>query len=239
MMMLGVARKTLREIWREPQLLALTLLLPVIFVVITAVSYGGDLLATYPVAVIAGDDAAVDGLIAALTAETYADGRAVFAVQRDLTRDAADAALAARTITLLIVIEPGADGLPAVTFKADALYTPALRASALAEGISAAYANDLRGLTAPIQVRERPLFTVGPRTEFDVYAPGMIIFALMLIVPQMALLVARNRGPQAWARPRGTYASAHPFHAVLDREDVLHGAAMQRCATGAPVARTS
>ncbi len=33
---------------------------------------------------------------------------------------------------------------------------------------------------------------LGPRSEFDIYAPGMIIFALLMIIPQTAMLVARE-----------------------------------------------
>ncbi|MEE8392149.1 MAG: hypothetical protein V3S14_15325 [Anaerolineae bacterium] len=36
------------------------------------------------------------------------------------------------------------------------------------------------------------LLRAGPQTEFDIYAPGIMIFALLMIIPQTAMLVARE-----------------------------------------------
>ena len=68
-----VARKSLLEMAREPQLLGLVLLMPLIFLVITVLSYNTSLLVTHPVWVINADpnDTAV---VDALRAKRYTNG---------------------------------------------------------------------------------------------------------------------------------------------------------------------
>jgi ABC-2 type transport system permease protein len=185
---LVVARKSLRELIREPQLLLLVLLIPLAFMGIAALSYGAPLLVTHPVLVLdAGAEHAP--LIEELEAQRYADGRPVFDVVRTTDPDAAEAALEEETATALVTFSPES---ATVTIKGDALYPRFYRASILLENAITAYADQAAGRPEIVRLATQPLGAAGPQTEFDVYAPGMMIFALLLIVPQTAMLVARE-----------------------------------------------
>lgn len=185
-----VARKSLREISREPQLLLLTILLPVAFVGITYLGYRGDLVATYPVAVIVADPGQ-RALVDNLAAQRHGNGQPVFDIRVTEDRAGAEAGLLDRSLAALLVIDSEA-GTPAVTIKGDALYARYYRASVLLENAITAFTDRAAGLPEVVRIEEAPLYSIGPRTEFDLYAPGMIVFAMLMIVPQTAMLVARE-----------------------------------------------
>jgi ABC-2 type transport system permease protein len=185
---LVVARKSLLELIREPQLLLLILLIPLAFMGIAAFSYGAPLLVSHPVLVLnAGPEDAA--LIEELEAQRYADGRPVFDVVETTDLDAAEAALEEGTATALVTM---AHESATVTIKGDALYPRFYRASILLENAVYVYADRAAGRPEVVRLAVQPLGAAGPQTEFDVYAPGMMIFALLLIVPQTAMLVARE-----------------------------------------------
>ena len=106
MKLLLVACKNLVEIWREPKLLALVVLLPLAFLVITALGYSTPMLVTHPILVI---NTAPQGetFITQLVAQRYADGRPVFTITHTDDAAAAEEALKDRTATMLLTITPG------------------------------------------------------------------------------------------------------------------------------------
>ena len=183
-----VAGKTLVEILREWQLLGLVLLLPLLFVGITAFMYPGSLLVTYPVLVISPDTQETP-LVAELRAQHYTDGRPIFDLTLTADRQAADAALKEQKVTALVILSPGGSG---ATLVGDALYNRFYRASTILNGVISRYADRAAGRPEVVRVVEQPLAAAGPETEFDVYAPGMMIFAWLMIIPQTAMLVARE-----------------------------------------------
>ncbi len=182
-----VARKTLLELVREPQMLGILLVLPLIFVFFSALTYAAELLVTHPVLVI-GEGAHAEALIAELEAQRYADGRPALAVTHTTDRESAEAALTDRSATVLLTIAPSG----AATIKGDAVYPRFIRASTLVNGVIRRYETRAAGLPEPVLVTARSIFPAGPQSEFDLYAPGMMIFALLMIIPQTAMLVARE-----------------------------------------------
>ena len=96
---LVVAKKTLVEIAREPQMLGLVVALPLVFLVITATMYTGALLITYPVAVTGA--APDDPLLQEVAALRYGDGRPVFEI-RVMDDKAADGALKEQDVAVLL-----------------------------------------------------------------------------------------------------------------------------------------
>jgi ABC-2 type transport system permease protein len=188
MRILLVARKSLLELWREWQLLLLVVATPLAFLAITALGYSAPLLVTHPILVMSPDERGVP-LIEELESQRYVDGHAVFDVTRVSDPEAAEEALKDQSATVLVTI---ALGEPAVTLSGDALYARFYRASLILENIVNDYVDRLAGRPQVIEIVEESLFDAGPRTEFDIYAPGMIIFALVMIVPQTAMLVARE-----------------------------------------------
>ncbi|MBN1219724.1 MAG: ABC transporter permease [Anaerolineae bacterium] len=185
-----VARKNLLEIIREPKLLALVVLTPLAFVGILAVGYNVPMLATHPLAVNTITPAG-EGLLADLASQHYADGRPVFAVTPTVDPVAAETALKSGDATALLTIAETDDGLN-VTVRGDPLSLQFYRASLMLDNTFYRAADQLAGRPQVVKVVEQPLFKEGPRSEFDLYAPGMIVFALLLIIPQTAMLVARE-----------------------------------------------
>jgi ABC-2 type transport system permease protein len=203
---LVVARKTLVELAREPQMIGLVVLLPLVFLLITATTYTGSLLVTYPIAVTGA--AQDDPLLGEVAALHYSDGRSVFDVRFMDDRAAADAALKEQEVTALLVLAPDESG---ATLVGDALYGRFYRASTILSNLIAQYAAEAAGRMEPVRMVEEPLVAAGPETEFDLYAPGMMIFAWLMIIPQTAMLVAREVRWHTLRRLRLTRLSAWHF----------------------------
>jgi ABC-2 type transport system permease protein len=183
-----VARKSLLELLRETQLLLLVLMLPLAFLGILAFAYNTPLLVTHPI-LLMGSDPQVDPLADELESQRYADGRPVFRVSTMTDRMVAEAALRAHEATALVVVsEEGS----AVTFLGDAVYPRFYRASIILENVLSDSADRAAGRPQVIRVEAQPIGEAGLLTEFDIYAPGMMIFAMLLIIPQTAMLVARE-----------------------------------------------
>jgi ABC-2 type transport system permease protein len=187
-----VARKALIEIVREVQLLGLVLALPLIFLGLTAATYTGSFWITHPVWVLDAGGQGTD-LIAELEAQHYMDGRPVFEITRTTERSAADVALKEKTATALLVISGDPTAAGGVTIVGDAVNPRFYRASQLLDSLINRYADRATGRPEVTRLIEEPLVAAGPQTEFDLYAPGMIVFALLMIIPQTAMLVARER----------------------------------------------
>jgi len=186
-----VARKSLLEMMRELQLLGLIVLLPLIFLVITAVSYSAPFLVTHPIWVISPDPDNA-GLVAALESARYANGQPIFDVTMIADQAAAEEPLKKQTLAALVVIESDADGTLSVTLRGDALYMPFYKAGTIMGRVIQEYADNAAGLPRIVQIAEEPLGEASPQNWFDWYVPGNTIFALMLIIPQTAMLVARE-----------------------------------------------
>ncbi len=186
-----VARKSLLEILREPGLLGLVLLLPLVFVGIAAFGYSAPFLMTHHLWAIVQEESDL-GLIEALRAERYPDGRSVFDVTVVTDQDAAQDALDSREITVLVEVGIGVDGRPLVTIHGDALYGRFYRASVVLDEAVQRYADRLVGRGVLVRIHEERYAPAGPENEFDYYAPGMMVFALLMIIPQTAMLVGRE-----------------------------------------------
>jgi ABC-2 type transport system permease protein len=185
-----VARKSLLEMLREPQLPILVVLLPLVFLLITALTYNTPLLVTHPVLVL-DPTGSGEALVQELQAQRYDDGRPIFDLSLSTDRQAAEAALKEHAVTALLIIEPGDTALQ-VTLAGDALYGRFYRASTILNDVVRRYGDLLAQRPQVARVVQQPLVAAGPQTEFDLYTPGMIMFALLLIIPQTAMLAARE-----------------------------------------------
>ena len=188
MKMLLVARKSLLEISREVQLLALTLLMPVLFIGITAASYTYPLLATYPI-LVADPTAQSQALIDRLRSQRYPDGRPTFEVNLTTNLPAVDTALKSQSVVAAVIVGNSSSD---VVIRGDALNLRFYRASIILERLITRYADDLAGRSETVRLAAQSLAAQSPQTDFDVYTPGIIIFALLLLIPQTATLVARE-----------------------------------------------
>ncbi|MBN2006521.1 MAG: ABC transporter permease [Anaerolineae bacterium] len=189
MKLLLVARKSLLEMLREVQLLGMVILLPLLFLAITLFSYSGSLVETYAVQVINAD--ADRAFVDAVAAQRHATGQPVFALS-EAGEEAAEEALKSQKAVMALRLAPGASGVPAVTLRGDALSMRFYRAGTLLNGLLLAYGDRAAGRPPVLQVTEEPLGRFPSLTYFDLYTPGIIIFALLMIVPQTAMLVGRE-----------------------------------------------
>jgi ABC-2 type transport system permease protein len=205
-----VARKSLIEILREPQLLGLVLLLPIVFLGITAATYTGSLWITHPVWVLDPDGQGA-AVVADMEAQRYADGRPVFDITPASDRAAADAALKNQTATALLVLGSDLPSEGGVTIVGDALNPRFYRVGILLDSLVSRYTDRITGRPEVVRLVEEPLAAASPQSEFDLYAPGMIVFALLMIIPQTAMLVARERRWKTLRRLRLTPLSPWAF----------------------------
>lgn len=186
-----IARKYLIETWREPGLLALVLAMPLFFMVINAVAYATPRLTTYPVLVVAGDPRA-EPLIDILRTQRYAGGGLMFDVQFTQDRDADDA-LKSGAAAALLVFAPGASGELGVTVRGDATSMRFILASTLLDQALGPAIDLARGKPVVARLVQQPIQALAPLNDFDAYAPGMMVFAVLLIIPQAAMLLGRER----------------------------------------------
>lgn len=189
-MALVVARKVLREILREPPLAVMLVLAPAIFLGILALGYGSPRLATHPV-LIHDPDGVAGPLYDELASRSHADGRPVFELRRIVDLDRADDVLAEREADVLIRVVAG-EGRARFVLRGDARNLRYVAASKQLKRTILEHDDRVEGRPRITRAVFQPLASQGPRTLFDVYAPGMLVFAILLIIPQTAYHVSRE-----------------------------------------------
>lgn len=208
-----VARKAMREVRREPVMVALTLVFAPALVLLylmvfpeTAPSYGVVVVDTDQGAT--ADDgapvAAGDDVTAALRSLVDADGKAVLTVRTAGSADAAremvtdgDAeailVLPADFSARVVALSNDADAGPVrYTLTGDLTSATYLVTAVLADSAMQGAVAELTGRSAPVQVTEEPLGGSGTRSEFEIYVPGLIVFSVIMGVFLAAMLVARE-----------------------------------------------
>ncbi len=187
---LVVAVKTLREILREPPLAVMLVAAPAIFLGVLALGYGSPRLATHPVLVIDPDGLATE-LLADLESRTHGDGRPLFELRPLDDPAAADTLLGRREADVLLRVE-GGDEHPRLTLRGDAGNLRYVAAARLLERAVTAYHDREAGRPRLTRVQLRSLVDRGPQTLFDIHAPGMLVFAILLLIPQTAYHLSRE-----------------------------------------------
>lgn len=188
-----VARKTLLEALRDPILLVFVLGMPGFFMLLTYIGYGHTpKTATYPVLVLSNTPKA-SSLLDELSQAAYADGRPYFNLVMGTNRDAAETALKDRSTAVLLIIEEDAAGQVHYTTRGDALYMNYIKAATQLEAIVLPWLARQHGKPERFSMIVRPLERPRPISEFDAYVPGMMVFAILLIIPETAMLIGRER----------------------------------------------
>lgn len=229
MIVLDVARKTLTEQVRQPRNLALVLGLPVAFMVIFGLAFGGSSTTTFDVAYVSEDD----GDLARqyrddLAALTYDGGEPVLALHAsdDLARAEED--LRARRVDLVVrvpasfsedlepSVEPGSSGPLPVQQRPTQVAPPkgavvevltdpgnanSNAARAVVDAYTQAFAAEASG-TPPAARVEASTVTSGELSQFDLIAPGLMIYAVLSLAPQAAAALARETELQTLDRVR-------------------------------------
>ena len=187
-----ITRKSLLEMLREPVLLVISLLLPAFFLLLNYASYGNSpKTATYPVLVVSQTRQA-EPLIAALKDARYADGRPYFVLREPASDMEAESALKDQSAALLIRFSEDEAGKIQYTLRGDAVNMAYTKASVQLESVLAPYIDRLAGRPELITIEDKGLGLARPLNDFDAYAPGMMVFAVLLLIPQTALLIGRE-----------------------------------------------
>lgn len=209
-----VARKSLIEALRELQLITLEFLLPIVFLGITAASYNQALQVTYNI-LINKPESSQSELVDIWQAAQYTNGRPIFNIGYIDNTQSAEAALKDKSAVIFVTLN-GQSDIPDLHLRGDALNMQYYRASAILGSMARRYYDQKSGQSELFQLDEQSLShrsaslagIKGPQTTFDLYAPGIIVFAILMLIPQTAMLVSREIRWKTLRRLRLTQLSA-------------------------------
>jgi ABC-2 type transport system permease protein len=141
-------------------------------------------------------------LIEALLVVTYADGQPILEIELVDDQTKAQAKLQDRKKEVLLIIpetfsetilafQKGKEVEPVVvTFIGDLTNPYYSIAAVMANAGFESYVQFITAEERPILVDEIPLGDSGGRTEFEIYVPGMLLFAIVVLVFQASMVIA-------------------------------------------------
>lgn len=232
---LTIAAKTLKEAYREPKNLAITLGLPLVFMVIFGLAFGGADEHTYELAVVDEDDSDLSrSYVDGLRAMAYASGTPMFDIS--LVDEAAgregveesnyDAAILIPHTFMENALPsgtpPSSGAAPPLTAQPGE-FTPAEGALVATIGdpsrvnfqvasqavatYTAAFSESVSRQRPAVSTSTEPV-TAAELTQFDFIAPGLMVFAILNIIPQAASALARESEQKTLDRVRMSPTSA-------------------------------
>ena len=209
MRMLAVAGKTLREQVRNPWLPLLAIGLGPFFVLLMWAFFPSGGSTTYPVVVVDSDTGPSGGgirsgdrAVASLRSLTYDTGVPILDVRQVADLDHAQAEIEARRAVAFVELPEGftrsllaaRQGTGAVPVRIGGdLGSPTYPVVAImiADGLDR-FARQETGRTALLDLTETPLGASGSRTEFELYVPGVLVFAIGLMMFAAATALAQE-----------------------------------------------
>lgn len=205
--------KSLREQARDILVLSLTLAFAPLFVLLYYLWLPGG--STFYTVLVMNDDQGVrlpggSTWVAAQEASqaighvTYADGKPLLVVRPVADRAAAEASLRNRSATVLMVfprdwsrtiqaIREGNTSLSAPVIFGGDLTNPYYPVAAiLATSAVDRYIQETTGRRPPATYTEEPLGASAARTEFEVYVPGLLVMAAVLLIFAASMAITRE-----------------------------------------------
>jgi ABC-2 type transport system permease protein len=202
---LAVFIKCAREQKRDLWVLLLTLFFAPLFVLLYWIitSAGGS--TTFGLLVI-NQDAGPNGqvLVQRLQSFSYENGAPFLKVIEVDERSDAETRLRNRDAAALLIIPANfsqvtgklksgqVNGSTELEFVGDLTYPTYTVAAVSAMTVADNYLIELSGETRPVSIRETPLGASAARSEFENYVPGLFVMAVVLMVFQAAMMVARE-----------------------------------------------
>jgi len=204
--------KSLREQARDILTLSLSLVLAPCMVLLYSLFFSSGGSTSYDVLVINHDRAVMldDGtvlsagedLIAALEEVTYTDGQPILDIEMASDRSEAEAELEDRKAEVLLIIpealsatilqaREGESFDPVEVMFIGDLTNPyyAVAAIMASAGLDN-YVQLVTEATRPVEISEIPLGDSAGRSEFEIYVPGMLVFAIIILVFEASMVVA-------------------------------------------------
>ena len=232
-----IAGKTLREAWRQPKNLVIILGLPLAFMLIFGFAFGSDDPTTYELGVVDRDGGGLAGAyLEGLGELAYDDGTPMFALTMTDEAAARDAlARGDQDALLLIPANFSANAVPAApedggpvppltqpqtgppsaagavaTLVGDPSRPTFQAASQIVAGYSAAFAEGVSGARPAVATRTEAV-TAAELTDFDYIAPGLMVFAILNLMPLVAATLARESETKTLDRIRMSPTGALPL----------------------------
>ena len=207
MRLFSVFRKSMREQLRSVWMLILTISIAPVFVLVYWFITGGGT-TTYKVMVINNDQAgsisASQQIIENIQSLSYANGQPILKVIMSSDRAEAERGLKNReaaallifpadfTSTLAAAKEPGFDASTQLTVVGDLTYPYYPLVSIMALTAVDDYVKAELGQNSPVLLEEVPLGASNARTEFEMYVPALLILAVVMMIFQTSMTVARE-----------------------------------------------
>lgn len=235
----AVFLKSMREQGRDPLILSLTLAFAPFFVLLYRLWFPSGS-TVYPVLVLNQDRPAHNlnvgqDCVRAMEAMTYQDGSPLLSVRPVMDRGAAEKLLRDRKAAALVILPPelsaqtaaqAADpAAPQAEFilagdLANPQYAVAavMASAAVDETVQAA-----AGRKGPLRLVEEAIGGSGARTEFENYVPGLLVFAVIMLIFQSSMLVAREVEAGTLRRLVLSRAGAGEYLAGVSAAQVLVG----------------
>ena len=214
MRFLSVLRKCAREQKRDLWVLGLSMAFAPLFVFIYWMWTGGNATTSYPILVVNQDSGATldDGstynageeAIQAMEQLTFQDGSPILRVKQHDSRSEAETQLQDRKAAALVII-PADFSQVIVTSRVEGSYPRTnieligdltnpyyTVAAVMAYTALDGYALPVTGEYRPIGMIETALGDSAARTEFELYVPGLFVLAVIMIMFQASMMVARE-----------------------------------------------
>jgi ABC-2 type transport system permease protein len=197
--------KTLKEQFRDWMVLSLSVVLAPMFVFLYW-SFFPEGSTTYSVLVINEDTGSTGAaVIADLTATTNSMGAPLLTVSEPADRAAAEKQIRDRDAHVLLLIppdftaaldayaqNPGREPQTGITFSGDLSNPYYAVAAILTSATVMTTVETYTGVGGPVAYYEEPLGASGVRTEFELYVPGLLIFAVVMLIFMASMTVARE-----------------------------------------------
>ena len=209
----AVFTKSIREQWRAPLVLFLTLIFAPLIIYLYSLFFPGEGSTVYSILILNQDSGvqangvsfhAIDGIEDALKNVTYADGSPMLRIKEAGYFNEVESMLRERKALVYIIIpegfsrtmkdtHPGNNPEPiTLTFGGDLTNPYYAVAAVLATSAVDSYVQQEYGITWPVSYVEKPLEGSGTRTEFEIYVPGILIFASIMLVFTAAMTITRE-----------------------------------------------
>jgi ABC-2 type transport system permease protein len=253
-----VFRRSLLEQARDLLTLSLTLAFAPLFVLLYWLFFPGGS-TTYDVLVLnhdAGTQPANElrldggsGLIEAMNAVTYADGKPLLKVRLVSDRAAAESRLKDRDAEVLLIVPadfsdtlqsarqgagtPGGDSLIFVGDLTNPYYAVA---AVMANAAIDQYIGAATGQERPVGLLEQPLGGSSARSEFEIYVPGLLVFAVIMLIFGASMTVAQEVESGTLQRLRITRLRTWEFLAGMSAAQVVVGVASMLLAFATAIA---
>ncbi|MBE2270456.1 MAG: ABC transporter permease [Anaerolinea sp.] len=190
-----IFRTSLREQMRDPLTLLLTLAFAPLMVALYALAFGTTT-TTYPVVLL--DQAGDSGVAAAISAQAYANGTPILRLVEAADRAEAERLLRDRQAVALLIVAPDfLDALASgtgtgVTLVGDLTNPQYVVAAVFMTGAVESVAQTVTGTPPRVAYTEEALGVSGSRSDFDLYVPGILVFAIIMLVFIAAMTIARE-----------------------------------------------